>query len=462
MSTDAGTTPPRLHSLARLRSWTIAAWAVIAVANLVAAVLPYRMYLLFTAERPLAELPLARLIFFEPSFRAGLGLETVVGLAREQPLRASLVLFVLYLIASPLLMAFLFRVHRGLASGPAPPPRFAAHWTITGFLVPFANLALPFLVVRDLWRSSAADPEGQATAASASPLPRLWWEVWILGVVLGAASGFLLLRDPLAWAGLLIAAYLLNALAAVLTIVLVRGLFGLLSARATGTAPRAPLGFLPRSLALDAAVLVAIVLAVGLGQRHTGRRVDESFARIVRERAARETQPVATELAPPAGRGEPAADMPVRGPIKVAVELPQPVEREPDVEGVEEGVPGGVEGGIAGGVLGGIEPQGEAAPPADDGPLRVGGDVLAPVKTAGDPPRYPDAARAARLQGIVILEIVIDRTGEVADTRVLKGLPMGLDAAAVEAVRTWKFRPATLHGKPVAVYFTVPVSFRLG
>jgi protein TonB len=88
--------------------------------------------------------------------------------------------------------------------------------------------------------------------------------------------------------------------------------------------------------------------------------------------------------------------------------------------------------------------------------------VLAPVKTAGDPPRYPDAARAARLQGIVILEIVIDRTGEVADTRVLKGLPMGLDAAAVEAVRTWKFRPATLHGKPVAVYFTVPVSFRLG
>lgn len=465
MSTVPWTTPQQ-HSLARLRSWTIVAWAVIAVANLVAAVLPYRMYLLFTAERPLAELPLARLIFFEPSFRTGFGLETVVGLAREQPMWASMVLFVLYLIASPLLMAFLFRAHRSLAALPAPPPRYAAHWTITGFLVPLANLALPFLVVRDLWRSSAADAQGQATAASASPLPRLWWEIWIVGVILGAASGFLLLRDPLAWAGLVIAAYLLNALAAVLTILLVRGLFALQRARATGTAPRVPLGFLPRSLALDAAVLAALILAVGLGQRHTGRQVDESFARIIRERAAREMQPAATELAAPPGLGEPAADVPVPRLIEVAGGIPQPVEREPDVEGVVEGVVGGVEGGITGGVLGGvaggIELQSDAAPPADEGPLRVGADVLAPVKIAGDPPRYPDAAREARLQGIVILEIVIDRNGEVTSTRVLKGLPMGLDAAAVEAVRTWRFRPATRDGKPVAIYFTVPVQFRLG
>lgn len=461
MSTDARTTPQQ-HSLARLRSWTIVAWGVIAVANLVAAVLPYRMYLLFTAERPLAELPLARLIFFEPSFRTGFGLETVVGLAREQPMRASMVLFVLYLIASPLLMAFLFRAHRSLAAAQAPPPRYAAHWTITGFLIPFANLALPFLVVRDLWRSSAADPQGRATAASASPLPRLWWEVWIVGVVLGAASGFLLLRDPLAWAGLVIAAYLLAAVAAVLTILLVRGLFALQSARATGTAPRVPLGFLPRTLALDAAVLAVLILAVGLGQRHTARQVDESFARIIREREAREMQPAATALAAPPGLGEPAADMPVRRPIEVAGGIPQPVEREPDVEGVVGGVEGGITGGVLGGVVGGIEPQSDAAPPADEEPLRVGGDVLAPVRIAGDPPQYPDAAREARLQGIVILEIVIDRNGEVTNTRVLKGLPMGLDAAAVEAVRTWRFRPATRDGKPVAIYFIVPVSFRLG
>ena len=63
--------------------------------------------------------------------------------------------------------------------------------------------------------------------------------------------------------------------------------------------------------------------------------------------------------------------------------------------------------------------------------------------------------------GVVILETVIDEQGNVTDAKVLKGLPMGLDRQAVEAVKTWKFKPATRDGRPVPVYYTVTMSFQL-
>jgi len=49
----------------------------------------------------------------------------------------------------------------------------------------------------------------------------------------------------------------------------------------------------------------------------------------------------------------------------------------------------------------------------------------------------------------------------VTNVRVLKGLPMGLDQAAVDAVKNWRFRPATLNGRPVSVYYSLTVNFRL-
>ena len=55
----------------------------------------------------------------------------------------------------------------------------------------------------------------------------------------------------------------------------------------------------------------------------------------------------------------------------------------------------------------------------------------------------------------------IDEQGNVTDVSVLKGLPMGLSEAAVEAVKQWKYKPATLNGKPVAVYFNLTVNFQL-
>ncbi len=94
-------------------------------------------------------------------------------------------------------------------------------------------------------------------------------------------------------------------------------------------------------------------------------------------------------------------------------------------------------------------------------PYRVGENVTRPEKLSGANPVYTEMARKARVQGIVILEAIIDEQGDVTNLQVLKGLPMGLDQAAVEAVRTWKFKPATMDGRPVKVYYTLTVNFQV-
>jgi TonB family protein len=106
----------------------------------------------------------------------------------------------------------------------------------------------------------------------------------------------------------------------------------------------------------------------------------------------------------------------------------------------------------------------EAPPPvAPEGPLRFvqGGKITEPVKIGGDPPNYPQAARAARVQGIVLLECVIGKDGSVRNIKVLRGLPLGLTEAAVAAVKTWKFQPSTLAGQPVEVLYIQMVRFAL-
>jgi TonB family protein len=95
-------------------------------------------------------------------------------------------------------------------------------------------------------------------------------------------------------------------------------------------------------------------------------------------------------------------------------------------------------------------------------PYRVGGEVSRPEKISGDPPQYTELARRARITGVVIVEAVIDEQGNIAETRVLKSLPMGLDRQAVDAVKTWKFKPATLRGRPVPVYYLLTMNFQLG
>ena len=104
-----------------------------------------------------------------------------------------------------------------------------------------------------------------------------------------------------------------------------------------------------------------------------------------------------------------------------------------------------------------VIPEGPAGPAI--GPMQISGNVLAPVRIYSPDPHYPEEARHARVQGVVILQTIINTDGNVTDVKVLKGLPSGLTEAAVSAVSSWRFKPATLEGVPVAVYYLVTVSF---
>ncbi|PYQ56727.1 MAG: hypothetical protein DMF58_20040 [Acidobacteria bacterium] len=75
-------------------------------------------------------------------------------------------------------------------------------------------------------------------------------------------------------------------------------------------------------------------------------------------------------------------------------------------------------------------------------------------------PEYTPEARKARIAGIVVVEVIVERDGRVGAARVLKPLPFGLSQKAVEAVRQWRFSPATHEGKPIRAFFTVTVDFR--
>lgn len=88
-------------------------------------------------------------------------------------------------------------------------------------------------------------------------------------------------------------------------------------------------------------------------------------------------------------------------------------------------------------------------------------DVTAPRAISKEPPVYTEIARKERTQGVVILRLVIDETGTVAEVEVLKGLPYGLTDQAIAAVKNWTFEPAQHKGKPVSVLYNITINFRL-
>jgi TonB family protein len=109
-------------------------------------------------------------------------------------------------------------------------------------------------------------------------------------------------------------------------------------------------------------------------------------------------------------------------------------------------------------------PAPSAEPGAEEGnrpePVRIRGDVLAPEILDRTVPKFPDWAAAEKLPRYVVLELVIDRTGVVRETRVLRAVHPDLEAIAIEAVRTWEFSPGTRDGEPVDVFFNVSVQFQ--
>lgn len=129
---------------------------------------------------------------------------------------------------------------------------------------------------------------------------------------------------------------------------------------------------------------------------------------------------------------------------------------EPDatfVDGVPDGPPTATEHGGAAVVA--VAPP--AAPPA---PIRLHSGVKAPRTTVHVAPVYPAIARAAHVEGAVILEAVLDASGRVESVRVLRSIPL-LDQAAIDAVQQWRFTPALLNGEAVPVVMTITVNFTL-
>jgi len=92
---------------------------------------------------------------------------------------------------------------------------------------------------------------------------------------------------------------------------------------------------------------------------------------------------------------------------------------------------------------------------------RVRGEVTPPKLFKKPEPSYPEAARKSGIEGVAVYEAIISRTGCPRDIRVLRSTHPLLDVSGMEAITRWRYTPATLNGRPVRVYLTVTVTFRL-
>ena len=169
-----------------------------------------------------------------------------------------------------------------------------------------------------------------------------------------------------------------------------------------------------------------------------------------RTAAAAQTKPAVTPT---------AAAAPFEAPSEIKAEAPA---------ALDVGVPGGVEGGVPGGVVDGVlgtfveapppPPPPPAAPPPIR-PVRIAGEMKAPILVKRVEPEYPPLAVAARISGMVILEATVDEHGTVTDVHVLRSVNPIVDAEAVRAVKQWRYSPLTLNGHLSPFILTVTLSF---
>lgn len=150
------------------------------------------------------------------------------------------------------------------------------------------------------------------------------------------------------------------------------------------------------------------------------------------------SQPLPEAGAPPIAATPPQGSLPGQPPQTPAVALPHPPEEQtpqPPTASVENA--------------------------ATTGAYRIGGGVSQPKLIHKVEPEYSGEAHRAKLQGIVQIELVVDEHGVPKDLKIKRGLGLGLDEKALEAVAKWRFQPGTKDGKPVPVIATVEVNFRL-
>lgn len=168
-------------------------------------------------------------------------------------------------------------------------------------------------------------------------------------------------------------------------------------------------------------------------------------------------------------------DMLNNGALRTPTKIPQKIqmikEEEPPPPmpasgGVVGGVPGGIPGGQMGGVIGSVISATSslaAVPkfvPATPQRIRISAGVTKGLLIQRIEPPYPTLARAARVQGDVVLSAVIDSNGHITNLLLVSGHPM-LVPAAIAAVKQWRYKPYLLNGQPVEVETTITVIFTL-
>jgi protein TonB len=168
-------------------------------------------------------------------------------------------------------------------------------------------------------------------------------------------------------------------------------------------------------------------------------------------------------------------DMLNNGALRTPTKIPQKIQMIKEEEapppmpasgGVVGGVPGGIPGGQMGGVIGSVISATSslaAVPkfvPATPQRIRISAGVTKGLLIQRIEPPYPTLARAARVQGDVVLSAVIDTNGHITNLQLVSGHPM-LVPAAIAAVKQWRYKPYLLNGQPVEVETTITVIFTL-
>lgn len=214
------------------------------------------------------------------------------------------------------------------------------------------------------------------------------------------------------------------------------------------------------SIAIHALVVVAILLATAIAP---------DILPTPREALAfyEPARLIDIELPPPPPAPRPAtapSQMPTVSPYAAPVVAPTAIVPEtwtPAFEPSSQGLVTGVlPSNFGTAVDGALDAPPAPVAPVSPPPRPVGGAIKAPVKVVNVSPIYPELAQRTRVEDVVILETVIDESGNVTSARVLRGHPL-LNQAALDAVQRWKFTPARLNDEVIPVLMTVTVQFKL-
>jgi protein TonB len=214
------------------------------------------------------------------------------------------------------------------------------------------------------------------------------------------------------------------------------------------------------------AQMALLLLLIAIPLIHPQALPKQSLARLlVAPPPPRAAAPVAARQQTPARSNEtlPSIQALLQAPSNTPSSISTSTDAEEPPSGYIGSILGGVPDGLPAGIpLGAPPPVVVAARPAVPGhPLSISsgvaaGQLLSPIR-----PTYPAIAKAARIQGTVLLEATISLQGAIENLRVVEGPPM-LRQAALDAVAAARYRPFQLNGEPVEVQTNIRVIFSLG